>query len=128
MEWTCSIRGQEARRRSLDEGAQDDDRKNHWSFGEGFPVIIKKGRQHSTKENRMSLNIKDPEAHRLAQTLARETGESMTHAVTEALRERLQRVQRQRRPEATVAELIAIGRRCANTLKGKPIDHGALLY
>ena len=76
----------------------------------------------------MSLNIKDPEAHKLAQTLARETGESMTHAVTEALRERLQRVQRQRRPEATVAELLAIGRRCANTLKGKPIDHEALLY
>ena len=71
-------------------------------LGEGFRVIIKKGRQYSTKENRMSLNIKDPEAHRLAQTLAKETGESMTHAVTEALRERLQRVQRQRRPEATV--------------------------
>jgi len=26
----------------------------------------------------MSLNIKDPEAHKLAQELARETGESMT--------------------------------------------------
>ena len=49
----------------------------------------------------MSLNIKDPEAHRLAQTLAKETGESMTRAVTEALREeRLQRVQRQRRPRS----------------------------
>ena len=76
----------------------------------------------------MSLSIKDPEAHKLARTLAKETGESMTRAVTEALRERLQRVQRQRRPEANVAELLAIGRRCANTLKGNPIDHGALLY
>jgi antitoxin VapB len=76
----------------------------------------------------MSLNIKDREAHKLAQTLAKETGESMTHAVTEALRERLRRVQRQRRPEATIAELLAIGRRCASTLKAKPIDHGALLY
>jgi hypothetical protein len=27
-----------------------------------------------------------------------------------------------------VAELLAIGRRCASTLKGKPIDHEALLY
>lgn len=76
----------------------------------------------------MSLNIKDPETHKLAQMLAKETGESMTHAVTQALRERLQRVQRQRRREATVAELLAIGRRCASTLKGKPIDHGTLLY
>ncbi len=76
----------------------------------------------------MSLNIKDPETHRLAQTLAKETGETMTHAVTEALRERLDRVRRRRKPKATVAELLAIGRRCANTLKGKPIDHGALLY
>ena len=76
----------------------------------------------------MSLNIKDPETHKLAQTLAEETGETMTHAVTEALRERLQRVRRQRQAEATIAELLAIGRRCANTLKGKPIDHGSLLY
>jgi len=76
----------------------------------------------------MSLNIKDPETHQLAQALAKETGETMTHAVTEALRERLQRVRRQRRPEATVTELLAIGRRCAGTLKAKPVDHGALLY
>jgi antitoxin VapB len=76
----------------------------------------------------VSLNIKDPEAHRLAQRLAKETGESMTQAVREALRERLQRVQQRRRPEAAVAELLAIGRRCASTLKGKPIDHEALLY
>jgi antitoxin VapB len=61
----------------------------------------------------MSLNIKDREAHELAQALARETGETMTRAVTEALRERLQRVRRQRRPETTVKELLALGRRCA---------------
>ena len=76
----------------------------------------------------MSLNIKDPAAHTLAQTLAKETGETMTQAVTEAIRERLERVLRQRRPEATVADLLAIGHRCAQTLKGKPIDHGELLY
>ena len=29
----------------------------------------------------MSLNIKDPEAHKLARELAHETGESMTSAV-----------------------------------------------
>lgn len=77
----------------------------------------------------MTLNIKDPKAHHLAQALAKETGETMTHAVTEALRERLQRVRRHRRPEATVvAELLAIGRRCARALKGPAVDHGALLY
>lgn len=76
----------------------------------------------------MSLNIKDPNAHALAQTLAKETGETMTQAVTEALRERLERVRRHRQPEAAVAELLAIGHRCAQTLKGKAIDHGDMLY
>lgn len=75
----------------------------------------------------MTLNIKDPEAHKLAKALARETGETMTRAVREALRERLERARR-RGPEATTAELLAIGRRCASTLKGAPVDHGTLLY
>jgi antitoxin VapB len=76
----------------------------------------------------MALNIKDPHAHELAQALARETGETMTRAVTEALRERLERVRRGRRPEARAEELLAIGRRCAKTLKGRPVDHAILLY
>jgi antitoxin VapB len=76
----------------------------------------------------MALNIKDPHAHELAQALARETGETMTRAVTEALRERLERVRRRRRPEARAEELLAIGRRCAKTLKGRPVDHATLLY
>lgn len=76
----------------------------------------------------MSLNIKDPNAHALAQALARETGETMTQAVTEALRERLDRVRRHRMPEATVSDLLAIGHRCAQTLKGKAIDHGDMLF
>ena len=36
----------------------------------------------------MSLNIKDPEAHRLAQAISSATGESMTRVVIEALQER----------------------------------------
>ena len=43
----------------------------------------------------MSLNIKSREAHELAAELARLTGESMTKAVTEALRERLERKRRE---------------------------------
>lgn len=76
----------------------------------------------------MTLNIKDPEAHELARKLAQQTGETMTRAVTEALRERLARVNRARRPDAAADDLLAIGRRCAATLKGKPVDHGILLY
>ncbi|HSM37414.1 MAG TPA: type II toxin-antitoxin system VapB family antitoxin [Longimicrobiales bacterium] len=37
----------------------------------------------------MSLNIKNPEAHRLAREVADRTGETLTEAVTEALRRRL---------------------------------------
>jgi antitoxin VapB len=76
----------------------------------------------------MSLNIKDPLTHKLAQALAEETGESMTRAVTTALQERLARVRRSRKPDARAAELLRIGRRCASHLKGPPVDHAALLY
>ena len=40
----------------------------------------------------MSLNIKSEEAERLARSLAEATGESLTGAITVALRERLARV------------------------------------
>ena len=76
----------------------------------------------------MTLNIKDPEAHELAQKLAQQTGETMTRAVTEALRERLARLNRNQKRETAADDLLAIGRRCASTLKGKPIDHASLLY
>ena len=39
----------------------------------------------------MALSIKNPETERLARELARITGESLTEAVTEALRHRLVR-------------------------------------
>jgi antitoxin VapB len=61
----------------------------------------------------MYLNIEGQEAHDLAVELARLTGESMTKAVTEAIRERLEREKR-RREEAIVAEAMAIARRCAS--------------
>jgi antitoxin VapB len=76
----------------------------------------------------MTLNIKDPEAHKLARKLAEQTGETMTRAVTEALRERLARLSRAHKPETTADDLLSIGRRCAATLKGQPMDHGSLLY
>ena len=75
----------------------------------------------------MSLNIKDPEAHRLARAIARETGETMTRAVTQALRERHERLQKNK-GRASVQEIMAIGQACAALLNEKPVDHGELLY
>jgi antitoxin VapB len=74
-----------------------------------------------------SLNIKDPEAHTLAQAIAQATGETMTRAVTEALRERYERLQR-RRNKASVEELRAIAQRAAAHVKRPYLDHGDLLY
>jgi antitoxin VapB len=76
----------------------------------------------------MSLNIKDPEAHKLAQQLARETGESMTTAVIRAIRERLEAVRRRRKRDATHAALTAIAKRGAALQKGPYVDHADLLY
>jgi antitoxin VapB len=73
------------------------------------------------------LNVKDPEAHRLAQAIAQVTGETMTHAVVLALRERLERLQRQR-GKASVEELLAIAARCAAHVKRPYLDHAAFLY
>ena len=65
---------------------------------------------------RVGLNIKNDEAHKLAQELASLTGESLTTAVTEAIREKLERLQRERDRENRVAKLIAISDDCAARL------------
>jgi antitoxin VapB len=44
----------------------------------------------------MRLNIKNPETDRLARLLAKETGETITAVVTQALRDRLESVRRER--------------------------------
>ena len=79
--------------------------------------------------NTVGLNIKNEETHRLAQELATLTGENMTAAVTEAIRERLNRVRRAR--SVSLADrLIIIGKDCAAHLKEpfRSADHGDLLY
>jgi antitoxin VapB len=75
----------------------------------------------------VSLNIKDPEAHRLALAVADATGETLTRAVMEALRERLRRLER-RKEKASVEEILAIAKRASAHLKGPYLDHGDLLY
>jgi len=61
----------------------------------------------------MALNVKNPEAEQLAKALARKTGETITDAVINALRERLTREEGRRSIRPLKDELLAIGRRCA---------------
>jgi antitoxin VapB len=77
----------------------------------------------------MSLNIKSEDAHRFARELAALTGESMTAAVTTALRERLERLRRSRK-HGLSERLLAIGRDSAPRFKEpyRSIDHAELLY
>jgi antitoxin VapB len=62
----------------------------------------------------MALNIRNPEAERLADELARQTGETKTEAVTKALRDRLARVRRERGRRPLADELEAIAEHCSN--------------
>ena len=73
----------------------------------------------------MSLNIKNEETHRLVQELAALTGESMTTAVTESVRERLNRV----KSKGMAERIMKISKECSARLKGKPLpDIDELLY
>jgi antitoxin VapB len=75
----------------------------------------------------MSLNIKDAEAHRLARAISEATGETMTHVVTQALRERLAQLER-RKAMAGREELNVIAKRVAGQVKGPYLAHDAWLY
>ena len=81
----------------------------------------------SRKNRSQSLNVKNPEAHRLAQAIASMTGDNLTHAVTEALRERYERLQ-SRQGKASVEEILAIADRVAAHVKRPYVDHSELLY
>lgn len=77
----------------------------------------------------MSLNIKNEETHRMARELARLTGESMTAAVNEAVRERLEKIRGNSR-KSMAERLMEIGKDCAAHLKEpyKSMDVDELLY
>jgi antitoxin VapB len=77
----------------------------------------------------MGLKIKNREARLMAEKLSKLTGESMTTAVTIALRERLARV-RQEQGLGLANRLLAIGRDCAARLNEpfRSADHGDILY
>ena len=61
----------------------------------------------------MALNIKDQTADRLVRELAATTGESITTAVTVAVRERLERIGRMAPADVRLQELTRIARRAA---------------
>ena len=75
----------------------------------------------------MNLNIKSAEAHRLAVQLARETGDSITGAVTKAIRAELRRTEN---TEARLTRIAAITAYTSKVLKDGPgsADIDALLY
>jgi antitoxin VapB len=76
-----------------------------------------------------SLNIKHPEAHRLATAIGQETGETMTRVVTNALRERFERLPSRRgKASVSVEELRAIARRAAAHVQRPYLDHAGFLY
>ena len=77
----------------------------------------------------MALNIKSEQTYRLVQELTALTGESMTLAVTVAVRERLARIEAGQ-GEGLAERLVAIGKDCASRLREpfRSADHGDLLY
>ena len=77
----------------------------------------------------MGMNIKNKEAYELSKQLANLTGESLTTAVTEAVRERLDRLRQKDRGDLA-ERLLEIGRDCAAHLKEplRTIDHAEMLY
>ncbi|HJS89987.1 MAG TPA: type II toxin-antitoxin system VapB family antitoxin [Steroidobacteraceae bacterium] len=61
----------------------------------------------------MALNIRSEETEELASALAKLTGETKTEAVTQALRERLQRIRRARARTRLADELDEIALHCS---------------
>lgn len=65
----------------------------------------------------MALNIKNDETQRLSRELAEMTGETVTTAVTVAVRERLDRIRGgQLSPDDRAARMLALGRQIAGAL------------
>lgn len=73
------------------------------------------------------MNIKNPEAHRLAVAISQATGVSITQVVIEALREHYERLQR-KQGKASLDELAAIADRVAEHVEKPYPPHGEVLY
>ena len=78
----------------------------------------------------MGLNIKNDQAHEMAAELAGLRGTTLSRAVTDAIRNELERERRRQAKAGLSEELLEIGRRCAAHIRG-PVsssDHAAMLY
>lgn len=70
----------------------------------------------------MGLSIKTEEADRLARELARLTGETMTDAITKAMRERLERLRAEREAQGNYAARVqAFVRERAHLFDRRPV-------
>ena len=70
----------------------------------------------------MALSIKTEEADKLARELSRLTGETMTDAITTAMRERLERVRREREVRGDyVSRVQAFVRKHAHQFDRRPV-------
>jgi antitoxin VapB len=78
----------------------------------------------------VALSLKNPETERLAKELARATGESVTRAVTTALKEKLEREEKAKKREGRMEWLEELTKRTAPLLKDLPSSDkiGDLLF
>lgn len=78
----------------------------------------------------MSLNIKNPEAHRLATELSKLTGETLTDAVTQALREKVERLRSKKFDQKKFDAIMRIARDAASRMspETKALDIDEFLY
>ncbi len=78
----------------------------------------------------MSLNIKNPQAHKLAHELAALTGESLTTVVILALQKRLEEEREKRQPLTKAERIMEFAKRFSAgmdpTLRSE--DHATMLY
>ena len=74
------------------------------------------------------LNIKSDDAYRLASELAELTGENLTIAVTEALRERLERQRKARDIEAKVDRMMTAAREIRAHMREPVSSDHSFLY
>lgn len=75
----------------------------------------------------MGLSIKDPEADALARALAGLTGETVSEAVMQALRERLSRVERMRAEDDAMVRIRGISARFKAHLRA-PLPDDDVIY
>lgn len=78
----------------------------------------------------MGLSIKDEEIDQLARAVAAATGQTITEAIRDSLRHRLDELDRDKEREAYKARLLALGKEVAAQMKPpfSSTDHGDLLY